>query len=123
MVQRPADGEFVSQGYRYALVDPETGRIRAEAEGQRNPVFGSARLDPVFAGLTLPDWVACRSLVLRAHAAFPGPVPLLGWDVAFTDTGPVAIETNVGLSFFQFQMASLRPALKGPLGPLMEAWL
>ncbi|MHA1528091.1 MAG: sugar-transfer associated ATP-grasp domain-containing protein, partial [Alphaproteobacteria bacterium] len=26
MVQRPADGEFVSQGYRYALVDPETGR-------------------------------------------------------------------------------------------------
>lgn len=123
MVQRPADGDFISQGYRFALVDPETGRIRAEAEGQRNPVFASACFDPVFAGLTLPDWAECRSLVLRAHAAFPGPAPLLGWDVGFSDAGPVAIETNVGLSFFQFQMASLRPALKGPLGPLLEAWL
>jgi hypothetical protein len=123
MVQRPADGEFVSQGYRYALVDPETGRIRAEAEGQKNPVFASARLDPALAGLTLPDWAGCRSLVLRAHAAFPGPAPLLGWDVALSDAGPVVIETNAGLSFFQFQMASLRPALKGPLGPLIEAWL
>jgi hypothetical protein len=48
---------------------------------------------------------------------------LIGWDVAPTGEGPVILEPNLALSFFQFQMASGRPARTGRLRALLEAWL
>lgn len=123
LIQRPASDGFVSQGHRYALVEPETGRIRDDAPGQRDPVFPSYALDPAFRGLSVPDWEACRGAALAGHSAFPGPAPLLGWDMALTGQGPVLLETNVGLTFIQFQIANLRPALRGPMRTVIEAWL
>lgn len=123
MAQRPIGGSFVSQGSFFALIDTDSGRIRDDAAGQLKPVFQSATLDRALVGRTVPDWARAREHVLRGHAAFPQPVALLGWDVAFSTEGPVVIEANVGLSFFQFQMAEARPALRGPLGSLMKAWL
>jgi hypothetical protein len=123
LAQRPMDGSFVSQGSFFALIDLESGRIRDDARGQVAPVFYLGTLDRGFVGRALPDWADASAHVLRGHRAFPEPVALLGWDVAFTDEGPVVIETNVGLSFYQFQMAEARPALRGPLGDLMKAWL
>jgi len=123
MAQRPIDGAFVAQGSFFALVDPQTGRIRDDAPGQLRPVLMSATLDRPLAGRALPSWETAVGYLIRAHREFPARAVMLGWDVAFTPEGPVVIETNIGLSFFQFQMASLRPALRTPAGALLEAWL
>lgn len=123
LAQRPLDGAFAAQGSLFGLVDVATGRIRDDAEGQMRPGLHAARPDRPMAGRLLPGWDWAVDRVLAGHRAFPARAAMLGWDVAFTVEGPVVIETNVGLSFFQFQMASLRPALRGRAGELLEAWL
>ncbi len=123
LAQRPLDGAFAAQGSLFALVELATGRVRDDAEGQLRPGLHAARLDRPFAGRLLPGWDAAVRHVLNGHRAFPARAVMLGWDVAFTVDGPVVIETNIGLSFFQFQMASLRPALRGRAGELLRAWL
>jgi hypothetical protein len=122
-VQRPAADSFASQGGPFGLLDCETGRVLAAARAQREPVFLQARADPELEGLAIPDWEALCGGVLKAHDAFPGIAALIGWDVAPTGEGPVILEANLALSFFQFQMASGRPALAGRLRALLEAWL
>ena len=46
-------------------------------------------------GYQLPHWPDAVSLVLRAHAAIDWKgVPIVGWDVALLDEGPVLLEGN-----------------------------
>ena len=52
-------------------------------------------------GLALPDWEAARALVLSACKAFL-PVRTLGWDIALTPGGPVAIEANTRFGALPF---------------------
>jgi Sugar-transfer associated ATP-grasp len=42
----------------------------------------------------VPCWAAGAELVCRAHAAAPCSTPIVGWDLAFTDRGPVLVEGN-----------------------------
>jgi hypothetical protein len=44
-------------------------------------------------GFRLPDWEAGKALCLRASLCFGG-FRAQGWDVAFTDRGPVLVELN-----------------------------
>ena len=123
LVQRLVEDAPGRRRGRQALVAPETGRVRDDLPGQDMPVFPAYSLDPAFRGLAVPDWGACRAAVLDAHAAFPRPAPLLGWDVGLAEHGPVLIETNVSQGFIHFQVASLRPALRGSLRAWLGAWL
>lgn len=46
-----------------------------------------------FKGMRVPDYDAGLELALKAHAVLP-TVKSIGWDVAFTDDGPLIVEGN-----------------------------
>lgn len=64
-------------------------------------------------GYQLPDWDAAVDLVLRAHDTLPS-IPFVGWDVGFTDSGPVLIEGNVRWGGTSTQAAPGVPLGKTP---------
>ena len=66
----------------------------------KHPVT-SQRID----GFQLPDWDDAVSLVIEAHETLQG-IPFIGWDVAFTDQGPLLIEGNQGFGAESLQVAS-----------------
>jgi len=57
-------------------------------EVERHPETGA-----LFKGIRPPDWEAACALVLRAAKAVL-PIRTVGWDVAFTPSGPVLLEGN-----------------------------
>lgn len=46
------------------------------------------------AELTLPFWSECLALTCRAHDHIKTQVPVIGWDVAILDDGPIIVEAN-----------------------------
>jgi len=44
-------------------------------------------------GVAIPQWPIATEMVLRAHRLAP-PIPIIGWDVAFTTEGPILLEAN-----------------------------
>ena len=77
-------------------VDPQTGRVVRVRGGvgfdlkeiQVHPDTGK----PIV-GITLPNWSRTIEYCLAAARCFPG-LKAQHWDIAFTDTGPVALELN-----------------------------
>jgi len=47
----------------------------------------------VFPGFVIPYWNECKKIVMEAAELVSG-IPLVGWDVAVTNAGPVLIEAN-----------------------------
>ena len=89
----PADN--VHRGALAAAIDPATGTLfrslamNGPGEYPSHPLTGAA-----IEGRRVPDWTAAKDLALRAHGtAFPAHV-LIGWDIGFTDRGPILIEGN-----------------------------
>jgi hypothetical protein len=87
-----------SAGGIAAPIDVGSGRlgtgIRKDArvmvaQVHRHPTTGT----PI-AGHAVPGWTDGAALVCRAHAAAPRSTPIVGWDLAFTDRGPVLVEGN-----------------------------
>lgn len=78
-------------------------------ECPRHPVTNA----PI-AGLTLPDWPRALALVRTGHEhlSFNG---ILGWDVGFTEKGPVVIEANGWFDPLLTQVAHRRGLLDGCL--------
>ena len=84
-------------GNMAGTVSLDDGRILSavavlEGEGfvevERHPETGVP-----FRDARLPDWGAAKDLVVRAARTFL-PVRTVGWDLAFTSSGPVLIEGN-----------------------------
>ena len=120
---RPRPDSIVSNGGPRRTVDFTSGRLEPPRVGQYNSIFLDSDLAEDLDGLVLPDWPRACEIVLAAHRAFPSLAVLLGWDVAFTDEGPVLIETNLGVSPFTEQTDSLVPAGTTPIADLIAAWL
>ena len=55
---------------------------------------------PQVAGATIPDFPAAIALVRQAHLKMMKDVPLVGWDVAFTNEGVFVLEVNLSCNFF-----------------------
>ena len=79
-------------------VDPETGvlfdacRIRDDGLGLTpSPTIPGTSIQ--VNGVRLPHWDAAREMVLRASPEFL-PVRTIGWDIALSPDGPVALEAN-----------------------------
>src|SRR5262249_24682865 len=90
-----------------ALIDVTTGRLlsgRQELCGQRS----SHQLDSD-SDVALPDWETALRHVKIAHQACPNFV-FVGWDVAFTDQGPMLLEGNANWCADEYQR------LREPLG-------
>lgn len=76
-----------------------TGRVDAAVQKSAATVEVRHRVHPdtggVIDGAVVPHWGAVLALVQRVHDALPDDMPpLLGWDVAVTETGPVVVEGN-----------------------------
>ena len=75
-------------------VDEKTGQVTQRAmDKEKNiypvhPYTGNA-----IEGFRFPDWDKAMDMVKRAALEVPG-VGFVGWDVAFTDEGPILIEGN-----------------------------
>ena len=120
---RPTPGKIVSNGGAHRTVELASGRLEPARAGQYRSIFSDADLAEDLQGLILPDWHQACQIVVAAHRAFPPRAILLGWDVAFTDEGPVLIEANLGVSLFTEQTDSLIPAGTTPIADLIAAWL
>lgn len=58
-------------------------------EVERHPDTGASIL-----GVIVPCWSECIELVCRAHGLVQSQVPVIGWDVAILEDGPILIEAN-----------------------------
>lgn len=100
-------------GNMLGALDMTTGTITRAISGfgedlqehQDHPDTG-ARL----VGLKLPDWEEAGRMVSRAASMFP-PIRTQSWDVALSDTGPLALELNFGGDLNLHQLAHDRGVL------------
>lgn len=86
----------LEQGGMASPVDLETGQLGV-AVRMNSPLFDECDRHPVtgkrISGTVIPFWRDVLSLVLRGHRSLPR-MPMIGWDVAVLDDGPVLIEGN-----------------------------
>ena len=93
---RNAADNFWRPGNLLARIDLVDGRVVRALRGtgmdlevlSRHPDSGTP-----LAGLSVPDWPAIATLAVEG-ARLLKDVPLLGWDIAPTETGPVIVEVN-----------------------------
>jgi hypothetical protein len=108
----PADN--FSAGGISCPVEISSGRllpgVRKNILAQPHPVPDHPLTGERLAGRHLPRWDEAKELALRAHRAITWDgVPVLGWDVALLEDGPVLIEgNNIPCSTFA-QMVLERP--------------
>jgi hypothetical protein len=77
-------------------VDNESGAFQPRAINQWGGSFPShPETGIAFAGNRVAAWPELRDFVLDAHERLPF-YKHLGWDIALTEDGPVAVETNLG---------------------------
>lgn len=98
-------------------IGPAVYKNRPGTDVTVHPVTGRS-----FTEVRLPDLSLANDMVRRAHAAFPGMCSL-GWDVAFTDRGPVILEANEIWGNELIQMCGLRPLGRTPLYPVLTGWI
>ncbi|WP_374597526.1 sugar-transfer associated ATP-grasp domain-containing protein [Sphingosinicella sp.] len=83
-------------GNAYAAIDPETGKLVTATRGT-GPDQHVLECHPdtgvPFARLTMPDWEKAIADIRQAASYLPG-LKFAGWDLAFTDEGPMLIEVN-----------------------------
>jgi len=101
-----------STGNLIAKVDCATG-ILGPAFGRRDPRFSRLleRFDsnpdtglPI-AGVQIPGWLQARATAEQAAHCFT-KLPVLGWDIALAEQGPVIIEANSNPDIIGSQVAS-----------------
>lgn len=81
-----------------AAVDVATGRLgvamRKDAKLLAAPVERHPTTGALVAGHELPCWADAVALVERAHRLVAPTVPIVGWDLAIAEAGPVLVEAN-----------------------------
>ncbi|MGB3723730.1 MAG: sugar-transfer associated ATP-grasp domain-containing protein, partial [Pacificimonas sp.] len=94
-----------ASGTGAAWIDIESGTLGPVHWGSG---FGQKCLDdhPVtgarIAGFALPEWTDITEMLVEGHRYFPG-LPLIGWDVAFSDEGPLILELNATSGYVVLQ--------------------
>ncbi|MDR4308600.1 hypothetical protein IHQ68_18420 [Chelatococcus sambhunathii] len=74
------------------------------------------------AGRVLEGWPEIAEAALAAHRVFSART-LVGWDIGWTEAGPVILEGNSNPDFSYFQRVARTPVGRSPLGPLLNAHL
>jgi hypothetical protein len=70
-------------------------------------------------GFVIPDWEGMKQLALQG-AQLMRHVPLIGWDIAPTENGPMIVEMNETPDFFLVQFADRRGILDNDFRAFME---
>ena len=98
---------FWRKGNLLAQIDPETGRLGRVVSGSGLEMIEVARhpeTDMSFSAWIHPNWEGMRTLALDG-ATTMRHVPMIGWDIADTASGPTIVEMNVTPDMFLFQLA------------------
>lgn len=110
----PAGGNFADNYWRsgnlLGTVDRETGRLTRAVSGAglhlievaHHPDTGASLV-----GAAIPGFEGATDLAVGA-ARVMRQVPLIGWDIALTEGGPVVVEMNDAPDFFLNQLADRR---------------
>lgn len=81
-----------------AAVDLETGAcaigVRKKGRYPMDGVSEHPDTHQPIAGLVIPQWEECVALVCAAHELIEAQVPVVGWDIAVLEDGPVLVEAN-----------------------------
>ena len=97
-----------------ARLDLKDGKVLNVREA--STLYSSTEFHPdtgePFSDLSIPDWNDAVAIIEKAHAALNGYV-FIGWDLAFTPSGPILIEGNSSWNAEQHQEAAPDP---NPLG-------
>lgn len=89
---------FWRGGNMLGAIDPDTGAVVRVVSGsglERVELAEHPDTGRNFHGFVLPDIAALKDLCTDAAPVFP-ELPLQGWDIAFTERGPVPVELNFG---------------------------
>lgn len=100
-------------GNLLAQVDAGTGRVlRATSGAGLDMRVHETHPDTnvPLPGFVIPQWAAMTALALRG-ARLMRHVPLIGWDIAPAESGPVIVEMNETPDFFLVQFAGRRGVL------------
>ncbi len=86
----------IARNWAIVPIEQETGRIapfshRSAAKTDCHPTTGAK-----LSGVVIPHWQSLIELSQNAHKLIAPKVPMVGWDLAVTETGPVLIEANRG---------------------------
>lgn len=93
-----------------AAIDLDTGTLSAAVSSRigEGPFRQHPDTGGKIEGRRLPLWDEAKALVGRAHVTFP-QFPLIGWDVAWTVSGPVLLEANLTWGVVVVQTANDAP--------------
>lgn len=111
----------LNSGGMAALVDSETGIITTDAADKNGKVFEiHPDSNTVIKGFELPDFKEAMDLVKKA-ASVVSDIGYTGWDIAFTNNGPLLIEGNHFPGHDIYQMPALTQNGIGVLPKFKEA--
>ena len=122
----PAGGNMADNYWRpgnlLAQLDLDKGHVLRATSGaglettvhERHPDTGAQ-----LTGFELPDWDELKRLALKG-ARVMRHMPLIGWDIAPAESGPVIVEMNETPDFFLVQFADRRGILDAEFRAFMD---
>jgi hypothetical protein len=100
-------------GNLLAQIDMQSGRVQRVSSGAGFEVrFHNAHPDTgaPLASFAIPAWLEMKQIALRG-ATLMRHVPLIGWDIAPAESGPIIVEMNETPDMFLVQLADRRGLL------------
>ena len=104
----------ISQDGLILKIDVDTGKIGDRATSEQCEYFEKhPDTDFIFKGYKILNWNKIKKFVMESAKKLP-QFTYLGWDIALTKNGPLAIETNLGfgLDLYQVALGGLREIFK-----------
>jgi hypothetical protein len=98
--------QITAQHGYVALIDVASGRLISSPQDISSGRRASDQLNED--SRVLPDWNAALHHAKAAHRACSNLV-FIGWDIAFTDHGPMLLEGNANWNADEYQLLSGRP--------------
>ncbi|MCU4653925.1 hypothetical protein N8I71_13855 [Roseibacterium sp. SDUM158016] len=116
----PEPGQFASNiGHGYELpIDLSDGALSPS-----RAFWPSASIAPPNLPSIVPDWQRACEITRAAHTALPGRMVAVGWDVIFSEDGPIILEGNHTIGLYKLQRSTQLPAADTLLGDLLDVWL
>lgn len=121
---RIGNGSFVdnfNSGGMVAPVDETTGKVIDKAiDKNKNLYERHPKTDHIIKGFSFPDWKKALELVKKASKKIP-EVRYVGWDICFSDKGPVLVEGNEYPGHDIYQLPEHTPNKQGIWPKFMKA--
>ena len=108
MPQGKAILNYLHTGALVSQICLETGKLRKLLGFPTENNKYHPEKEILLEGRELPYWKEIKQLVISLHQSLP-LIPLIGWDIAVTPTGPVFLEGNINPALDIHQMQPFTP--------------